>query len=150
MDSARSNLARNAGALLVAFAVGVLVANPSGFFWRLRFWIPLGDRTTALGKLVEAEPNGAASELASALDSDEADLRFSAAGHLSARGDKRGVETLAALADAKHPGARERLETSLLDPGSLDQYETAAAWFAATQHVIHFRQTARWSGTSIN
>ena len=150
MDTARSSLVRNALALLVAFGLGVLVANPSGFFWRVRYWIPAGDRAAALKNLAEAEPGGGASELASALESDDLNLRFIAAIHLAARGDKRGVAALAALADAKHPGARARLEDCLVNPESLDQYDTAGEWYAATKHVIHFEPTARWSGTSVN
>jgi len=150
METARSSIARNVFALLLAFVIGVLVANPSGFFWRMRYWVPVGDRAGALKHLVEAEPGGAASELASAVESGDIDLRLIAAWQLAARGDKRGVETLVALADAQHPGARERLADCLVDPDSLNQYESAAEWYAATHHVIHFQPTARWSGTSVN
>ena len=150
METARSSLARNTLALLVAFAVGVLVANPAGFFWRVRFWVPAGDRVGALDELVEAEPNGAVSELTHALDSDDGALRLAAAVHLADRGDKRGIESLVALSDAKHPGAREKLESLLLDPASLDRYDSAKEWYDATHHVIHFEPAVRWSGTSVN
>jgi hypothetical protein len=150
MDTARSNIVRNCFALLVAFAFGVLVANPSGFIWRARYWVPAGDRAAALARLVEAEPHGAESELTSALGSDDADLRFSAAVHLAGRGDKRGLAELVKATDAKYPGARDRLEASLINPEILDQYESAGEWYAATHHVLHFQPTVRWSGTSVN
>jgi len=150
MDTARSNLVRNALALMVAFAVGVLVANPSGFIWRVRYWIPAGDRAAALGRLVEAEPTGAGSELSSAIESDDADLRFSAAGFLARRGEKRGIAELVRLADAKYPGAREQLEGCLVDADSLEQFETAGAWYAATHHSLHFEPSVRWSGSPVN
>lgn len=150
METARSNVVRNSIALLVAFGLGVLVSNPAGLFWRARFWVPAGDRATALEKLVKAEPNGANTELDNAIESDDQDLRLAAAVYLAARGDKRGVLELVKLTDAKYPGARERLDSLLLDPGSVDQYETAQEWYDATQHVIHFQPATQWSGTSVN
>ena len=128
----------------------MLVTNPAGFVWRVRFWLPAGNRAPALAKLVDAEPGGAETELAHALESDDAELRFAAAILLANRGDKRGIATLVKLCDAKHPGASEALRNLLLDPGSLDRYDSAQEWYDATQHVIHFEPSVRWSGKSVN
>jgi len=150
VDTARSNIVRNSIALLVAFALGVLISNPSAFFWRARFWVPAGDRAAALNRLIEAEPHGAETELGHALESDDASLRLAAASKLAERGDKRGIEAMVALTDAKHPGAREKLESLLIEPSSLDNYDSAQEWYDATHHVINFHPETRWSGTSVN
>jgi len=150
METARSQLVRNTVALFVAFALGVLISNPAGFMWRVRFWIPAGNRAPALAKLVDAEPGGANTELDHALDSDDADLSLAAAVLFAQRGDRRGIETLVKLCDAKHPGAREALCEMLIEPGSLDNYETAQEWYASSRHAIHFEPTVRWSGVSVN
>ena len=105
---------------------------------------------TAAGFPDEEYVGSGATVVSGLSESDDIDLRLIAAWQLAARGDKRGVETLVALADAQHPGARERLADCLVDPDSLNQYESAAEWYAATHHVIHFQPTARWSGTSVN
>jgi hypothetical protein len=150
METSRSRLGRNVMALLVAFGLGVLFANPSAFVWRVRYWIPVGDRGAALDRLVRAEPTGADSELSIALESDDRVLRFVAAGHLAARGDRRGLEAIVELCDANHPGARQRLESLLLDPSTLERYASAREWYAAARYGIRFEHSSRWSGAPVN
>ena len=98
MESARPNALRSFVIIAVAFSVGYLIANPAGTVWRARYWLPFGDRNSALERLVEVEPGGAESELTHAIETDDPALQLTAAEETIAV--QRG--TLGAEVDTAH------------------------------------------------
>ncbi len=145
MESARPNALRSFVIIAVAFFVGYLVANPAGTFWRARYWLPFGDRSSALASLVEVEPGGAESELSHAIETDDPALQLAAAEVLAARGDKRGLETLVALCnESEDSPPRQSLEKILDDPKRLNDFDSVKEWFDSTRHVLRCNKHALW------
>ncbi|MHC4448801.1 MAG: HEAT repeat domain-containing protein [Planctomycetota bacterium] len=145
MESARPNALRSFVIIAVAFSVGYLIANPAGTVWRARYWLPFGDRNSALERLVEVEPGGAESELTHAIETDDPALQLTAAEALAARGDKRGLETLVALCgDAEESPPRTSLEGILDDPKRLNDFDSVKEWFDSNRHVLRCTKHALW------
>ncbi|MEM8884393.1 MAG: hypothetical protein AAGD14_10005 [Planctomycetota bacterium] len=144
METARPNVLKGLVTITLAFVVGYAAANPSGTFWRLRYWMPVGSKVIALEGLCEAEPGGAESELDHALASDDPELALLAAAELARRGEKRGLEHIVASCVDDRERPRKELELLLEDPDSLDDFDSVQEWFDHRRRVLQCTQHAIW------
>lgn len=144
----RARRALTLGVLLVPV---VLVAIwPRVSYWRLRYWIEPSARSNALGRLMEATPDGGWLELRHAAHSRSDMLREHAAEFLVRRGDPEGVRVIVGLCYEYPEGCLKFSPQDMLreivvegDP-DLEAYPTADAWWEARGAALRYEGGGRW------